>query len=173
MEPLELAEPIHTALVSVGNTTPVSVEVSVNTEDHTVKCPCKFFEEFGVPCDHGKAPLLRIGETGSDWYECRYHTATYKESYSASIPGYALAGKLAVDETFIPPEHRRPAGRPAKKRKDRSHMRKTQVRRECKACGQLGHFDSTCANPSTEYRYKTHKMKAIEWCKKQQKECSL
>ena len=121
-------------------------------------------------CPHTKSLLLHLGAVGVDkgWVLSRYHTETYSASYSSSIPGMCVAGKLSADETYCPPDYKRSAGRPSKKRKDRAKLRSTTIQRECKACGELGHFAISCPNPSTEYRFKKHKEKALLWCKAQE-----
>lgn len=168
VELLESSGTIHRARVSVS--TNGHVEVVVNTADKSVACPCRYHEEFDAPCLHAKALLLRLGVVGKsiDWCGSRYHTTTYKKSFSATMPAFATAGRLQHDVTFIPPEYKRPTGRPTKKRKTREWLRTTNTQRECKACGGFGHFDKTCQNPSTQYRYKQHKQKAVLWCQTQE-----
>ena len=164
---LETIGTIHKANVSV--TSGGTIEASVDTECHSIKCPCRHrHEEFGAPCVHGKALLLQLGGLGVnvDWWDARCHISSCSDCHSGHIAGFTTAGRLQADDKFIPPEHKRAAGRPGKKRKDRSHLRSAKARRECKACGQLGHFASTCENPSTQCRHEQHKQKAIQWCRR-------
>jgi hypothetical protein len=122
------------------------------------------YDEVGITCSHIKAVLLAINKQ-TNWCSRRYHISTYMNSYSANIPSMVVSDRfLAVDETFIPPDWKRPAGRPAKKRKDRSYLL-TLKSRECKACGCQGHYAISCTAPSTEFRYQKHKERAIEWCR--------
>jgi hypothetical protein len=141
------------------------LEVMVDMERQYAECPCKFFDKFGLSCSHVKALLLALGKQMS-WALSRYSMNTYKQSYSATIPSMTLVGKLSADETFVPPNFRRPAGRPSKKRKDQSWLLKTNKQRECQACGQYGHYAIKCDVPSTEYRYRKHLAKAVEYCQK-------
>jgi hypothetical protein len=159
--------PIYKGRVQVSTMAPLTgvVEVTINTEERLGYCPCRYQDEMGVNCSHTKALLLALNKASS-WCSPRYHVTTYMDCYSADIPAMAMAGKLSTDETFIPPEYKKPAGRPTKKRKERPWLRKTSVRRLCTSCGSPGHFHSTCTTPSTEYRYNHHKQKAIAWCKK-------
>ena len=60
----------------------------------------------------------------------RYHLDTYHSSYSADVPAIALP-KLDVDLFYAPPDHKWPAGRPLKARKDRSWMNKMQNQKQC------------------------------------------
>jgi hypothetical protein len=124
-------------------------------------------------CTHVKALLLKVGHqvNSVDWHDERYHVSTYKASYSAAIPAMATAGKLIADDSFYPPDYKRPAGRPTKKRKERNYVRTSDAKRECKACRELGHFALTCKNPSTEFRLNAHKEKALKWCDKQETIC--
>jgi len=142
----EQNNPIYKARVSVTTRSSCTgyIEVAVNVQTKKSECPCKYFDETGIQCVHVKALLLKIGECGLDWYDEIYHASTYHEAYNAVIPSLCVAGKLQANEQFLPPDHRRPAGRPAKKRKERSHLRMTDTVRVCKACGGDGHFASTC-----------------------------
>ena len=153
--------------VSEGNAINGHVEVTVDVSAKVVKCPCLHFEEFGCPCAHGKALLLRIDEDAGlwcGWCAERCSIATYKACHGCAVPGLTTAGKLCATHNFVPPDHGRAAGRPAKKWKDRSWMRTASKHRECKACGELGHFATACSNPSTQHRFLQCKSKAIEWC---------
>ena len=164
--------PVYKALVSSGGLagdTTTCIEVCVDIERKVATCTCKFYDEMGMQCYHVKAVLLKLESEGAStkaWTDPFYHLDNYKKCYAAPIPTMAIGGKLKANDKFIPPDHRRPAGRPNKKRKERSHLRTTNVRRTCKACGEEGHFANTCTQPSTQYRYTSHKAKALEWCKR-------
>ena len=80
----------------------------------------------------------------------------------------ALAGLLKADEAFVPPERRRPAGRPPKQRKERSWLRTTDVQCTCASCGEAGHFQVSCKNPKTQHRWFKHKDGALTWCKNEE-----
>jgi hypothetical protein len=166
VEMLQSEHPTYRARVSSAIAGATFLEVAINVEDKVIMCPCRIFEEYGVPCVHAKALMLRVPGRGAtvDWYDARYHVESYRKAYSGQIPAMTTAGKLQADSTFLPPEHKRPAGRPSKKRKERAHLRVTSVQRECKACGTLGHFASTCKTPSTEFRLLKHKENALKWC---------
>ena len=86
-----------------------------------------------------------------------------------SITGYGVT--LEVDTNVAPPDFFVPAGRPTKKRKDRSHLKKTDGQVICKACGETGHFAKSCKKPSTQYRYNHHFSGALKWIEKKEKEC--
>ena len=177
---VERRHPFYRARVSTGihdRTNPSNptayIEVTVNVKEHKSECLCLHWDEFGYNCGHVKAVLLQLREHGSDkeWVHERYHVQTYVDSYSAKIPAMTLSGQLRHDPNFVPPDYKRPAGRPTKKRKDRSIYRTTSTQRECKACGRYGHMASTCEQPSTEFRYLTNLNKAIQYCEK--RECVM
>ena len=168
---LQFRHPKYTARVSVtpghySRSQTGYIEVSVDCSNFKTSCPCKYHEEVGLNCPHVKAVLLHLEDhgVGCGWIDRRFHLSTYASSYGADIPGMCVTGKLQADSSFCPPDYKRSAGRP-KKRKDRAHMRTTEIRRECKACGELGHFAVSCPHPSTQFRYYKHKENAIQWCK--------
>jgi hypothetical protein len=90
------------------------------------------------------------------------------EMYSKAPPDLSLLGKLRV-QPFLPPEHKRTAGRP-KKRKDRTQLKEqgtTTRQYECKACGGTTHQQKTCPKPCTEYRYGRFEKEALRWAREQ------
>jgi hypothetical protein len=157
--------PIYRARVQSTTVTSLVgyIEVTVNLDTHEAECPCFYYDEMGISCSHIKAVLLALNRQ-STWCNRRYTMETYKDSYSAPIPSMVVASKVEVDKTFLPPNFKRPAGRPSKKKKSRSQYRGI-AQRECRACGRLGHYAMKCPEPSTEYRYYQHKDSAIKWCK--------
>ena len=170
---LESNHPVFRGKVSTGDGNLNSTnqcEVSLNVQARTVKGPCLFCEETGMVCPHAKSIILQIMQINSPerWLDVRYHVSSHIETCSATIPSMCLAGKLKPDTSFVPPDYKQPAGRPKVKRRDRAHLRKTNVQRTCKACGGKGHFASTCTKPSTECRFGQFQEKAQKWCEKQQ-----
>jgi MULE transposase domain len=174
VEVIERNHPEYRARVQTQYNAPVVgyLEVYVHLDRRVSKCPCQYFDEMGISCSHVKALLLTLNRQ-STWCASRYSVTTYKDCYSAEIPSMVVAGKLSVDDTLAPPDFKRPAGRPAKKRKDRSYLRKTNVQRECQACGQLGHYARGCTAPDTEYRFNRYRDSAIAWCEAAQARASL
>jgi hypothetical protein len=166
VEVLERNDPVYRARVQSNLNAPLlgCLEVSVNVQHRTSECPCFFMDEMGLSCSHVKALLLALGKS-STWCSSRYQIDTYRSSYNSTIPSMTISGDLSADETFVPPDYKKPAGRPAKKHRDRSFYRTSGKQRECKACGSTGHYARTCTAPSTEYRYMEHKDKAIRWCR--------
>jgi Transposase, Mutator family len=163
---IESNHPLYRARVQSAFNAPINgyVEVEVDVNQRSSNCPCRFYLEEGISCAHVKALLLTLNRQ-STWCSGRYAINTYLQCYSKAIPAMTVVGKLSVDETLAPPDFKRPAGRPAKKRRDRSHLKKTNVERECKACGLKGHYARGCTQPSTEYRYDKYKQSAVEWCR--------
>ena len=76
------------------------------------------------------------------------------------MPAMCTSGKLSVDDKFAPPEHKRSTGCAANKRLD-IVAHKTNIKRQCQACGNDGHFASNCPDPSTQFRWEEHVQKAI------------
>ena len=156
--------------VSTGNPNsqyPKYIEVNVEPENQESYCSCMLFQEEGIRCEHIIA-LLRKKEltlSGKWWFSERYHTHNYHQSYSGEVPTITF-DKLQPDFFFTPPEYRKPAGRPARARKDRSHLNKTENLRQCSSCGGLGHSFRTCDRPSTQFRFENHYNKAVAWIKK-------
>ena len=145
---------------------PRYIEVAVNTEAIESNCPCMFYQENGLCCEHIIALLRKVGRQVQDrwWFSERYHVTTYLSSYSGSIPTFAF-DKLEADIFFVPPEYKKPAGRPTKMRKDRAHLNKTSVQHQCSSCGGLGHSSRTCDRPCTQFRFENHYDKAVAWTK--------
>jgi hypothetical protein len=108
--------PMYRARVQVSVSSPITayVEVTVELEKRWGVCPCQYQDEMGMNCTHTNAVLLSLNKT-SLWCSARYHTQTYKACYSAPIPAMSLVGKLSADVNFVPPDYKKPAGRPSKK----------------------------------------------------------
>ena len=155
--------------VSRSNSTsgyPRYIEVTVDPEAKESHCGCMFYQEEGLCCEHIIALMQKSGREVRDkwWFAQRYHSYTYLQSYSADVPTIAF-DKLEADIFFTPPEYKKPAGRPAKARKDRSHLNKTGILHQCSSCGALGHSFRTCERPSTQFRFENHYDKAVAWTK--------
>ena len=142
------------------------IEVMVNAEALESHCPCMFYQKHGLCCDHIIALLKKKGKQPREkwWFAQRYHTRTYHSSYSGVVPTIAFE-KLEADLFFAPPDYKKPAGRPPRARKDRSHLNKTQSQHQCSSCGGLGHSFRTCTRPSTQFRFEHHYDKAVAWTK--------
>jgi tRNA/tmRNA/rRNA uracil-C5-methylase (TrmA/RlmC/RlmD family) len=138
VEVVESNHPFYRARVQSAFNAPITryLEVTINVNRRSSTCPCSYSDEMGISCPHVKALLLQLNQT-TTWCSTRYEINNYKESYSGRIPSMVVAAKLSVDETIAPPDYRRPAGRPAKKRKERSFVKKTNVQRECQVCDVL------------------------------------
>ena len=78
-----------------------SIDVSINTNGHVVKYPCKYFEG--------------LDENEKDWYEPRYYMQSYADAYGVDLPPTAINRILQVSD-LLPPEHKATAGRPRRSR---------------------------------------------------------
>ena len=143
------------------------LEVKMDAGDHDHKCPCRGWLETGLLCEHALALVHHcdLSPTNLWWFSQRYHVRVYYSSYKADIPALAPAGKLEPDIFFAPPDFKCPAGRPTKKRKDRSFFNKTDRLIQCTGCGGLGHNYRTCNAPSTEFQFRNNHDKAIAWAR--------
>jgi len=140
-----------------------SVRVTIDTHNHVVKCPCKYFEDSGMLCVHAAALLSY--EQGLDvnlkyWYEVRFHKTSYASAYDVELPLTGLDRVLKVSD-LLPPEHKATAGRPRRQRIP-SGVRNKSI---CLACGQAGHYQKTCPRPSTNVRWEHNKDKAYAWAR--------
>jgi hypothetical protein len=128
VEIIEGNRPVYRARVSTttGINTIGYVEVFVNVKTKYTKCPCLYKEDMGINCVHIKALLLQLGRNvagdDSDWCASRYLVTTYQRAYNFAIPAMTVTGKLKADDNIAPPDFKRTAGRPSKKRKDRSYL---------------------------------------------------
>ena len=96
-------------------------------------------------------------------FGAQYWLSTQERVYGGEPPGLSVFGKLYKSQ-LLPPPYKRTAGRPKKKRGDRSVLRNEPKRVQlCGACGGPGHNESTCPHPSTEYRVNKHQKKADAW----------
>ena len=143
---------------------PRYIEVAADTEAIESNCPCMFYQENGMCCEHIIALLRKVFRNVRDrwWFAERYHVTTYHSCYIADVPTFAFE-KLEADIFFVPPEYKKPAGRPTKTRKDCSYLNKTSVQHQCSSCGGLGHSFRTCDRPSTQVRFENHYSKAVAW----------
>ena len=143
---------------------PKCLEVKVLPDEWESCCPCMLHQEEGIRCVHTIALMREKGKTldGRWWFSQRCHVETHRASHSADVPAIAIP-KLDVDVPCGPPDHKRPAGRPTKARKDRSWMNKTTNKKRCSSRGVLGHFHTTCKAPSTQFRFENHYHKAVAW----------
>ena len=160
-------EPLITGKVATGVHSNYCgyIEVKANVKTGWCYCACQYHEEYGFLCEHLQALLHHLSYDTLDrkWFDERHWISTYKKAYSCVIPTLAPAGKLTADLWCAPPDFRKSAGRPKKKRKDRSHRNLTQNQRVCRACGGLGHMMGSCEQPSTEYRFIENQEAAWKW----------
>jgi hypothetical protein len=139
------------------------IEVHLNVDTKEAECQCQYYDKIGILCTDVRRCCSLLNKI-TTWCNPRYMVETYLASYSATVPNMIVANKLSIDKTLAPPDYKRPAGRPTKKRKDQSYYRTTTVTKTCSACGSAGHYAVSCTAPKTQYRYDQFKDKAIQWC---------
>ena len=125
--------------------------------DAMMVCSCKQMWDIGRPCKHVVAAFRRAGDTAASphwnlrdekWigHKAVYNVSHYVLQYSFPIPSIA-AGEVMEQRDLIPWEVPVKAGRPKKRRMKVGDGCK---KRECSACGQLGHYASTCSKAVTK-----------------------
>jgi len=83
-----------------------SVRVSIDTSNHVIKCPCKYFEDSGMLCVHAAALLGYVhglDVNSKYWYESRFSNTSYASTYDVELPSTGLDRVLKVSE-LLPPE---------------------------------------------------------------------
>jgi hypothetical protein len=127
--------------------------VQVNTEPKkTINCTCELPGEFGDPCCHAVAVLLKrdLNPIDTGWYHPIYRTEWFCRMYNAEVPNFNLQGYLDVAD-WLPIEHVRNPQEEELRSRLPSHI----AEEACQACGMAGHSIDRCKKPSTEYQF-TH-----------------
>ena len=81
-------------------------------------CSCNAFQELRIPCPHAMAAAGRANIRTDSLVAAAYYADTWHSTYEAkiypipSVGGNEIGGEYAGD--FLPPEVRRPPGRPRK-----------------------------------------------------------
>ena len=89
------------------------------------------------------------------WYHPIYHLASYKECYFGTLPDIGTKDRL-TPELLMPPECRRPMGRPKQGRYEAYTTKQHDRQQRCLACYQYGHLQKDCKTPSTKVRVVKH-----------------
>ena len=129
-------------------------------------CSCKEWRRTGIPCGHASAVILGRREDpqryADECFTLEKYKATYNNPIFVPVPaayGEAFNWRDYVDEALHfddedqdsddrllePPNTRRPAGRPKKKRIRRAGEDEIPTRTfKCSRCGGAGHSRRTC-----------------------------
>ena len=104
-------EPHYRAKVATGihSTLDGFIECMAVSDEQDSKCPCLFYQEEGMQCEHVIAMLHKAGLPVADkwWFSQRFHVQTYLKSYGGDIPALAPAGSSR--KPFASTEMSRPA----------------------------------------------------------------
>ena len=139
----------------------------IDIDQHS--CSCREWRATGIPCSHALAVILGLKQDPQRYTEQFYHLAEYKATYSGVI-SHPLINDLDQlltfnfteflhnmedgsdiesddNEALEPPNTRRPAGKPKKKRIRKIGSLESQVPVhpfKCSRCQGLGHSRRTC-----------------------------
>ncbi|KAJ0244431.1 F105 protein [Hirschfeldia incana] len=112
-------------------------------------CSCRGWQLTGLPCHHAVAVISCSGRSPYDFCSRYYSVENYRLTYSVSInPVPLLEGDMCRESSggdvmkVMPPQTRRPPGRPPKKKTPAEEVVKRQL--QCSKCKGLGHNKSTC-----------------------------
>ncbi|KAK1261362.1 hypothetical protein QJS04_geneDACA020506 [Acorus gramineus] len=112
-------------------------------------CSCNRWQLTGLPCSHATALVQEIrGLDILKFIDQCYFIDTYRATYEMRVNPLvdrALWEHVHLPYTVLPPESRRPRGRPKKKRiRDPNELKKTKRMHKCGRCGNWGHHRSSC-----------------------------
>lgn len=113
-------------------------------------CSCRIWQVRGLPCVHAAAFISFTRDANWDKYCDSFFTIKkFKEAYALEISPMREKDEWVHIETMdkiYPPTIKRPAGRPKKNRiVPHDEVKK---RHKCKRCGNYGHQERTCKNPT-------------------------
>ena len=141
----------------------------INLEAHT--CDCRRWQATGIPCAHALAIILHLHKDPFSYVESCFHSVAYRQTYANPIypiPDHVEWMPLPTSvnshdsssnpndkdnddiPSTLPPNTRRPAGRPKKKRSRNSPERDEENPKKlyrCSRCKGLGHNRKACRNP--------------------------
>ena len=164
VEILSSANNLHQAKVTrSGNSDDHDTEVftvEIDSDSSMTKCSCLQIEEFGDPCEHVIAVILKLAMGPADrknWFHPRYHVENLCAMYQADRPLLSLAGCLFVSN-WLPIEHKN-----RELHKEIYNSTKRKPKKPCTLCGATDHWDASCVTPSTEYRVGLNDYNANRW----------
>ena len=120
----------------------------VNLQSRT--CDCKKFQVDQLPCAHALAVCISHHLSCYDYCAAYYSRETLAAAYACSIHPLGPEDEWTWPEhldvpVVLPPEGRKPRGRPTKKRKPSQGEEKK--RSKCSRCGGFGHNRQKCSVP--------------------------
>ncbi|XP_060182495.1 uncharacterized protein LOC132612189 [Lycium barbarum] len=115
-------------------------------------CTCGRFQLDEIPCGHAMDAIVYRHQHGAEYTSAYYSNKNFLDTYA--IPVVPLPCESTWDiprhvkeEIVLPPDGKRPPGRPATKRMKPFHegkFKKSTV--TCSRCGTKGHNKKTCSN---------------------------
>lgn len=136
---------------------------TINLDAHT--CHCRRWQSSGIPCAHALAIILHLRKDPLSYVNQCFHSEIYRQTYARPI--YPIPDRIEwmpnmnisdsdVDindaendiPSTLPPDTRRPSGRPKKKRDRNSPEREEENPKKIYRCGRcnkaVGHNKKTC-----------------------------
>ncbi|XP_056853655.1 uncharacterized protein LOC130503002, partial [Raphanus sativus] len=130
-------------------------------------CTCQVFQKLKIPCGHALLAADSIGLPYVNLFGDYYKTQTWRDTYAGVIypeapPGDLPIGDLPIGDlpipeevttvTLLPPQTRRPSGRPKEGRIPSTGeipvpKKKKLTQNKCGRCGQTGHNRTNCVVP--------------------------
>ncbi|XVF82631.1 hypothetical protein PTKIN_Ptkin16aG0064700 [Pterospermum kingtungense] len=127
----------------------------IDLQLHT--CSCRKWDLTGIPCLYAVSVMMLIGERLKIYVDQCYLKTTQQNIYFHFISPIKGAKQWAKDQTMepiLPPELRRPPGRPHKNRRKEADkvfaaanpnkIRRALSKINCQKCGKPGHNKRTC-----------------------------
>ena len=134
-------------------------EFQVHSNGHTFlvnisarTCYCNAFQIDQIPCPHATAAAKSCGVDPVQLVHPFFTAENWREAYKETVypvPSFVRweVPEHIMNKTCLPPNVRRPPGRPRKNRiPSRGEYR--GPKRRCGSCGILGHNNRNCPNPS-------------------------
>ena len=111
-------------------------------------CTCKQFQEYGLPCVHACAAILKACKQPSQFVHTTYHITTLQNVYKESVQPVDVE-TCFFDNKTLPPAMIKQAGRPRKIRLRSRGETAPEDQLTCGKCGEKGHNIRTCSRRHT------------------------
>jgi hypothetical protein len=114
-------------------------------------CTCRNWQQKGIPCAHASSAILFKGEHVHYYVQEYFKLEAYRQCYGNPI--HPVPDKSLWNENdeigLLPPNTRRPPGRPKKRRIRTEDIGRVKRIFKCSRCGGTGHSRITCREPTS------------------------